>query len=157
LTFVPVRGNIDTRLRKLKGGDYDGLVLAAAGLRRLGLNLKTEPFAEDQIVPAPGQGALALEARADRPDILALLSRLDHRPTRLEVELERAFLLALGGNCSVPLAARAKVEGDQAAVKVFYAQADGSGAVRLDDNCRDMGQHEAFGRDLAARVLSRCS
>jgi len=156
LTMLPMRGNIDTRLRKLKEGSCDALVLARAGLSRLGLSaIPHEVLPEDLLLPAPGQGALALETRCDRPEIRELLAAIDHETTRQEVELERALLKELGGGCSVPLAARARVSGRAAEVSVFLSEPDGSRAVRLDAECRDLAAREAFAWDLAGRVRAR--
>jgi len=156
LVMTPMRGNVGTRLRKLKEGLCDGLVLALAGLRRLGLSeVAHEPLSEELMLPAPGQGALAVEAREDQSEVLELLSGLDHRPTRLEVELERAFLKEMGGDCLVPLAARAAVRGSEADMSVFICEPDGSRPVRLSAVCRDLENREAFARDLASQVRSR--
>jgi hydroxymethylbilane synthase len=156
LVMVPMRGNVDTRLRKLKEGACDGLILAGAGLRRLGLsNIPHELLPEKTLIPSPGQGALAVEAKGDRKDVADLLARLDHRATRLEVECERAFLKELGGGCSVPLAARAKASGSSLELSVFFSDPDGARAVRLSGTCRELGESEAFARGLAAQVVSR--
>jgi len=156
LVLAPMRGNVDTRLRKLEAGLCDGLVLALAGLRRLGrTDIIHEPLPEEVVLPAPGQGALALEARADRSEVLGLLAGLDHGPTRLEVEIERAVLKELGGGCSVPLAARAKAREAEAELSVFFSEPDGSRALRLSSVCRDLAGREAFARDLVAQVRSR--
>jgi hydroxymethylbilane synthase len=156
LVMLPMRGNVDTRLRKLTEGVCDGLVLAGAGLRRLGLGqVPHEALSEELLLPAPGQGALAVEAPQDSREIVELLARLDHRQTRLEVELERAFLKEMGGGCSVPLAARAKVREAEADFSVFYSDPDGSHSVRFDEVCRDLSQAQACARDLAGRVRSR--
>ena len=156
LAMVPMRGNVDTRLRKLQEGLCDGLVLARAGLLRLGLShIPHEPLPEEALLPAPGQGALALEARGDRREVVSLLGRLDHAGTRLEVELERVVVQELGGGCSVPLAARAEAGAGQARLSVFFSEPDGSRAVRLAGLCRDLAAREAFARDLAAQVRAR--
>lgn len=156
LVMLPMRGNVDTRLRKLKDGVCDGLVLAGAGLRRLGLReVPHEELSEDILLPAPGQGALAVEARQDRREVLDLLASLDHRQTRIEVELERAFLKEMGGGCSVPLAARARLRGAEADFSVFYSEPDGSRPVRFDEVFRDFSQAEKCARGLAGRVRAR--
>ncbi|HAH08094.1 MAG TPA: hydroxymethylbilane synthase [Elusimicrobia bacterium] len=132
LKFEVVRGNVDTRLRKLQEKGYAGLVLAAAGLKRLGLDrVPREAFPADLVVPAPGQGALALEARQDRPGTLQLLAALSDEKTRLEVELERALLKALGGGCSTPLGALARADERSVVFRVFWSREDGSRALRL--------------------------
>jgi hydroxymethylbilane synthase len=106
LVIEPLRGNLDTRLRKLDEGQYDAIVLAAAGLMRLGLESRIRGrFEPAQMLPAAGQGALGIEVRADAGELRALLAALSHRPTLLAVAAERAVSRALGGSCSVPLAA----------------------------------------------------
>ncbi len=104
LQFVAMRGNVDTRLRKLAEGQADALVLASAGLERLGLTEHiSQHFAVTEVCPAPGQGALAIECRADDSITQAILKPLDDAPTRYAVTAERAALHALGGGCSVPI------------------------------------------------------
>jgi hydroxymethylbilane synthase len=105
---IPIRGNIDTRLKKLERGDCDALVLAAAGVRRLGFETRiTRYFSVEEICPAVGQGALAIELRDDDVRSREVVSVLDHAPTHLEVRAERAALKALGGGCQLPIAAYA--------------------------------------------------
>jgi hydroxymethylbilane synthase len=110
LVLADVRGNVDTRLRKLAAGEYDALVLAAAGLDRLGLTgVVTEWLHPDEMLPAVGQGALAVEVRADDSEVAALLTALDDPPTRTAVTAERGFLAALGAGCTAAVAAYATV------------------------------------------------
>ncbi len=110
LDYALLRGNVDTRLRKLDAGEYRAIVLAAAGLRRLGLHKRPLWALPIEIsVPSVGQGALAIEARGDDADTLALLVPLEHAPSRACVEAERAFLSALGGDCHTPLAGHARL------------------------------------------------
>ena len=112
LTVLPLRGNLDTRLKKLDAGDYDAIVLAAAGLKRLGLaNRIRTVFETGQMLPCAGQGALGLERRSDAAALGERLDRLTHRPTWLAVQAERAVSRTLGGSCSVPLAAHAEWSG----------------------------------------------
>ncbi|MDE2291226.1 MAG: hydroxymethylbilane synthase [Elusimicrobia bacterium] len=132
LSFVSLRGNVDTRLRKLAEGRAAGIVLALAGLRRLGLD-KTphEVLPTELVVPAPGQGALAVECRADAAGVLALLApTLDER-TRLEVDVERRLLKAVGGGCATPLGALARAEGAAVSLTVFWSDAGGLRPRRL--------------------------
>ena len=103
-----IRGNVDTRIEKVRGGEYDAVVLAAAGIRRLGLEeAVTEWLEADAMLPAPGQGALAIQCRADDDAILALLAEIDEPQARAETTAERAFLRALGAGCAAPVAALA--------------------------------------------------
>jgi hydroxymethylbilane synthase len=113
LRIEPLRGNLDTRLRKLDEGGYDAIVLAAAGLKRLGLAARIRScFDTATMIPAAGQGALGLEVREDAADLRGMLAQTNHRPTFLAAHAERAVSRALGGSCSMPLAAHARWEGD---------------------------------------------
>jgi len=110
----PLRGNLDTRLRKLDEGQYQAIVLAAAGLKRLGLSERIRQiFEPDTMLPAAGQGALGIEVRSDRADVVAALAPLAHMPTWLSVAAERAVSRAMGGSCSMPLAAFSRWNNDQ--------------------------------------------
>jgi hydroxymethylbilane synthase len=116
LVILPLRGNLDTRLRKLEAGECDAAVLAAAGLDRLGLLVPhRESLDPPAFLPAPGQGALGLEFRADREDLPPLLAFLNHEPSRLRAEAERAFLAGLGLGCQAPAAAWAVLDQDSPA------------------------------------------
>jgi len=113
LRIEPLRGNLDTRLRKLDEGQYDAIVLAAAGLKRLGLGQRIRSvFDPSRMIPAAGQGALGLEVREDAAELRATLAQTVHRPTWLAVHAERAVSRSMGGSCSVPLAAYAVWDGD---------------------------------------------
>jgi hydroxymethylbilane synthase len=114
LQVETLRGNVGTRLRKLDAGEFDGILLAAAGLIRLGLADRIRELIEPDVsLPAVGQGALGFEARADRSDVAELLRVLDHLPTRQRVTAERAMSRALGGSCNVPLGAHAVLDGER--------------------------------------------
>ncbi len=131
LEYVEVRGNVDTRLRKLEAGEADALVLAAAGLIRLGLGARISEHLEPaQILPAPCQGALAIEIRVDRPEVAEIVRALDHAGSRAEVEAERALLRALGGNCRVPVGALARANGESMTLEAVVLSPDGLKAVR---------------------------
>lgn len=118
LVARPIRGNVDTRLRRLEGGEYDALLLAAAGLDRLEISVNEhDRLPLELMLPAPGQGALALQVRADEA---ALVSPLDHEPTRVAVQAERALLRALGGGCLAPLGAFAEVLRGQLRLRAAY-------------------------------------
>lgn len=113
LAVIDIRGNVDTRLRKLASGDYDAIVLAAAGLDRLGLSeVITEPFGPETMLPAVGQGALAVETRADDAATAALLATLNDQPTAITLRAERAFLAAAEGGCAAAVAAHATLRDD---------------------------------------------
>ncbi len=130
LRIEPLRGNLDTRLRKLDEGQYAGIVLAAAGLKRLGLQTRIrQTFAVEQMLPAAGQGALGIEICSGRDDLVAALAPLAHQQTWLAISAERAVSRALGGSCSMPLAAHATLDGD--VLQVRAAWGDPQGAVTL--------------------------
>lgn len=154
LTILPLRGNVDTRLRKLKHGEYDAIVLAAAGLNRLGLQDEiTEIFSLEAMLPAPGQGALAIQCRAEDEATRKLLSALHHQPTADSVSAERAFLLGLGGGCSLPVAAFAEVNGEKRIILTgAVISKDGKKSIRLSASGED--PHK-LGQLLANMVLER--
>jgi len=153
LEVTNLRGNVDTRLRKLARGDFDAIVLASAGLRRLGM----EPggmvfFDPQQFIPAIGQGALAIECRAD--ETVALLAPLDDMATRVAVAAERAFLARAGGSCRTPLAAHATVHDNTVEMRALIASPDGRQVVRGE--CRGpVAAADALGSELAAELLGK--
>jgi len=154
LVIEPIRGNVDTRLRKLDEGIYDAIVLAAAGLHRLGhANRITECLSEELMVPAVGQGALAIETRADDPVIDEIIRVLDHDATRLACTAERAFLKGLGGGCLVPIAAHATIQDDLMTLNGLVASPDGSEIVR-DRRSVPSGEPEILGQQLAEGLLA---
>lgn len=150
---VPMRGNVDTRLRKLHEGACDGLLLAYAGLRRLGREeLAHEPIPADVIVPAPAQGALAVETREDRQDVRETLAPLDHAATRRAVLCERAFMKAMGGGCAAPLGAWARHTDEGLTLSVFWSLEDGSRAKTLTVSSKDTGAPERLGESTASAI-----
>jgi hydroxymethylbilane synthase len=150
-----LRGNVDTRLRKLDEGGYDAIILASAGLRRLGFERRIDAaISHAEMLPAVGQGALGIETRANDPRTAALVSLLDHAPTRAACTAERGLLFALGGGCQVPIAAHAVVEGDALRLDALVAALDGGRVIRdrLED---DAGHAARAGETLAARLRER--
>jgi hydroxymethylbilane synthase len=130
LVVHPIHGNVDTRLRRLDAGETDALVLASAGLDRMGLGDRiAERLEPGMVPPAPGQGAIAVQIRQDDTRMLALAAAIDDRPTRLAVEAERAFLSASGGGCRAPIGALATIDGDELELLGGYASPDGSSTV----------------------------
>ena len=130
LRVRPLHGNVDTRLRRLDAGETDALILASAGLDRLGYGGRiTERLDTSLVPPAPGQGALALQVRADDTSLLAATARIDHRPTRVAVGCERAFLRASGGGCRSPIGAFAEVAGDRLSLLGGHVRPDGTEAA----------------------------
>ncbi len=133
LTYDDIRGNVDTRLRKLREGEYDAIVLAAAGLKRLDLSATyTVPFPLDQLVPAVAQGALAIEMRASDPRVPRIRALLNEPLTELAVRAERAFLRTLRGGCQAPVGAHATYDGEFFVMHAVIAAADGSRVIRGD-------------------------
>ena len=126
ITLLPIRGNVETRIGKAQGEDYDGVVLAAAGLARLGLTHHVAQYlAPQQFVPAPGQGVVAVEVREDDDRMLELLRPIEHPPTRMAITAERAFLELLGGGCQAPVGAYARAQGEMMLLTVFLGAPDG--------------------------------
>lgn len=135
LKIVPLRGNVDTRLRKASGDECDGAILAAAGLLRMGLeDVITEYLAPEEFVPPPGQGAMAVEIRADDACMAEALSAIDHAATSAAVTAERSFLEQLGGGCQVPVGAYADTDdgGNSLRLTVFMGAPDGSATYRAN-------------------------
>lgn len=159
LVVVPLRGNVDTRLRKLDEGQVDAIVLAYAGLRRLDLAERaSEVLDPATMLPAVGQGALGIECRADDEAVRGLLAVTDHRETRLRVSAERGVMAAVGGSCQLPVAAYAERQNGEIWLRGMYAEADGSQVRRgeqrapwpaSDDEAFELGS--ALGRQLRAR------
>ncbi|WP_028536659.1 hydroxymethylbilane synthase [Paludibacterium yongneupense] len=152
LLVHPLRGNVQTRLAKLDHGDYDAIILAAAGLKRLGLGarIRTALPARDSL-PAAGQGALGIEIREDRADLMALLAPLDHADTHACVAAERALARALGGSCQVPLGAYAEIRGDRITLSGLVASPDGKTVLRAEASAA-RSNADALGRAVAHQL-----
>jgi len=134
LAYVPLRGNVDTRLRKVREGEVDAAVLAHAGLRRLGLaDQVTQVFSPDECLPAIGQGALGIEGREGDEAVLALLRATHHAPTAIAVACERGVMLAAEGSCQLPIAAHARRDGERLILRAMLADPDGSRPCFLDE------------------------
>ncbi len=150
-----LRGNLDTRLKKLRAGQFDAIVLAAAGLRRLGWEREiTEYLAPELSLPAIGQGALGIEGRGDDLFIRSLLSGLEHAPTRIMVTAERALLHRLQGGCQVPIAAYATMAGSDLVLDGLVASVDGKEVIR-DRVHGTAADPQTAGLQLAERLLMR--
>lgn len=155
LVVKDLRGNVDTRLRKLDEGQYDALVLACAGLRRLGLeNRISAPLPASEMLPAVGQGALGIETRAGDEETIEAVSKLDHKFTRLACVAERAFLRSLGGGCQLPIAAYAVVREKQIRLDGLVADPQGKRIVR-DRITGGLEEAEQLGSRLGERLLLR--
>ena len=153
LLVKDLRGNVDTRVRKLDEGQYDALILASAGLIRLGLETRiSTTISTDEMLPAVGQGAIAIEIRADDEVAVAATSKLNHRETELACRAERAFLRSLGGGCQFPIAAHAVIDGDLLLLEGLVAKPDGSAFIR-DQLSGQLGRPEEIGTSLAEQLL----
>ncbi len=158
LEVKPLRGNINTRLRKLDEGQYDAVILAAAGLERLGFAARIRTLLDPaDSLPAPGQGALVIECRSDRADVIEALAPLADRDTTLATTAERAFARALSGSCHTPLAAYALFRNGKLWLRGLLASRDGREVMRGDREAEvlDAVAAEALGRKLAQDFLAR--
>ena len=154
LKIESLRGNLQTRLRKLDEGQYAAIILAAAGLIRLGLRdrIKSTISPQDSI-PAVGQGALGIEINAERKDLLAILAPLNHPDSQLCVEAERAFSRALAGSCTVPLGAYATIQNNEISMTGFVASVDGKQMLR-ETTTGSKANPDAVGRALAEKLIA---
>ncbi len=156
LKIEPLRGNLDTRLRKLDDGQYDAIVLAAAGLKRLGLGQRIRgTFEPTEMLPAAGQGALGIEVRADSADLLEALSPLSHQSTWLAVAAERAVSRAMGGSCSMPLAAFATFAGEYLQINAAWGDPEAATPLvraRSAGAVADLDAAAALGAGVAQRL-----
>jgi hydroxymethylbilane synthase len=154
LRIVPIRGNVDTRIQKMESGELDAVILAAAGLNRMGLAKKISCIlTSDELLPAIGQGALCLETRKRDSATLDLLRFMHHEETEVTVRAERAFLKTLGGGCQVPIAGNGRLEGEKIVLDGMVAELDGSRIIRerMDGSRR---YPEGLGEDLARKLLA---
>jgi len=155
LRIEPLRGNVNTRLAKLEGGEFDAIILAAAGLERLGLEQHiTQQFTPEEMLPAAAQGALGLECLESRDELRALLGGLNHVPTVRTTLAERRIALELGASCQSPVAAHAVIHGDDLSITALVALPDGSEYIR-DSLTGPAGDPEDLGRALAQRLVDR--
>ena len=165
LKIEPLRGNLDTRLRKLDEGHYAGIVLACAGLKRLGLKDRIRhAFSLDTMIPAAGQGAIGIEICANRPDLVQLLSGLNHLTTAVRVYAERGVSRTMGGSCSMPLAAHATLDMDTLSIHAAWGDPNLKTAelIRADAQCHlDLTAHDALaqatelGQQVAQKLIAR--
>lgn len=157
LRIAPLRGNVDTRLRKLDEGQFDGIVLAAAGLKRLGLEERIrQPLEPQSMLPAAAQGALAIEICTERDDLLPVLAPLAHTPSWLQVAAERAVSHALGGSCAVPLAAHATWAGAALLLRAAWGMPDGRLLhAQAQADCSRLAQAEQLGWQVAQQLIAQ--
>jgi len=153
LDIVEIRGNVDTRLAKVERGEYDGAILAAAGLLRLGrLNEATEIYEAQAFLPSPGQGVIALECRANDTATRALLEAVDHGPTRVAATAERAVLAALGAGCELGVAAYAQRDDGLLTIRAMLASTDRDGMPVFGDATGRPSEGEVLGFGLGKRL-----
>lgn len=156
LTVQDIRGNVDTRLRKLGEGQYDAIVLAAAGLARLGLLERVAEYLDPGVMlPAIGQGALAVECRAEDAAMIEIAAALNDSDTEVAVTAERAFLAAVGAGCSTPVAAHATLSGDTLRLTVMLCGEDGRPVMGRREG--DRREAALIGREAAAEIIERAS
>jgi len=155
LTILPLRGNIDTRLKKLDEGEYDAIVLAAAGVRRLGFENRISQYLEpEQVLPSVGQGALCIEIRIADPRIEAIVSHLNHAETNTVVSGERSFLHRLEGGCQIPIAAHGHVVGKDFTLTGLVADLTGETIIK-ETITGPSEESVSLGIALADRLLAR--
>ena len=159
--FAPLRGNIVTRLRRLDEGQYGAIVLAAAGLKRMGLETRVSRyFSPDEVIPAAGQGIIAVQGRADAsPDLRGVFGGINDAASECAAVCERAFVRACGGGCTMPSAAYAEVRGDQIHLRgLYYDESSGQWAVgEISGVCAGAAECEALGIGLAQRLMCSCA
>lgn len=150
LIFKSIRGNIDTRIKKLQSGDFDGIILAAAGLKRMGWdNLISQYLDENYVIPAVGQGSLCAEYRADDKAIKDIIKRLNKGMEHRDVLAERSFLEAINGGCSVAMGAIGHIEGEKLTLKGFYTESDNVEVVEVSGDADD---YKNLGVELSRKV-----
>ena len=155
VTIESIRGNLDTRIKKLKAGDYDAIVLAAAGLRRLGQAHEITQYLDESVmIPAVGQGALCIETRKNDSDIASVMEKLDHYHTRICVTGERAFLKQIEGSCHIPVACFGKIKENTVSMTAVVASVDGKELIK-EHITSALNNVESCGRTLADMVLEK--
>src|SRR5690348_3442550 len=155
LRIVPLRGNVETRLRKIDAGEMDAAVLAVAGLKRLGLfSAAATALDVEEFLPAAGQGAIAIETRADDANARAHAAAVDHADTHIALAAERAFLAALGGSCRTPIAGHARLDDDTLNFRGLVAKTDGSDAIEVSRYGRSVDA-AALGADAGQEIKAR--
>lgn len=153
--YPELRGNVDTRLRKLDEGEYDAIILASAGLKRLGLGDRITGFIEPSVcLPAAGQGAVGIECRSDASEVRELIAAIDHVPTSTRVHCERHVSGGLGANCTLPIGAFAEIEGNLIRLSAYVSNEDGSSVIHVSHEDSN-GDAAAVAQAVVAELLSR--
>jgi hydroxymethylbilane synthase len=155
LQIKPIRGNVDTRIRKVNEGEFDGVIVAEAGLERLGINsFISERFSLDKFTPAAGQGALAITAKRGNKEVLDLLSYIDDPRTRAEVTAERSLVLALEGGCRVPIGTIGKADNEDLSFYACVFSLDGK--EKISSSARGaLSEAEEIGKRVARKLLKQ--
>lgn len=154
LQIMPIRGNVETRIRKIKDENLDGTILAAAGVKRIGLEDKISQYFEaEEMIPAPAQGVLAIEIKSDRLDLISLVNLIEDKKTQVQVDAERAFLEGVNGSCHMPIGAFGQINDDSLTLLAVLGREDGSNLVRksLSGHISDA---KLIGRTLADIIYS---
>lgn len=155
LTTKPLRGNIDTRLSKLDAGEFDAIILACAGLRRMGWDERiTEAVAPETLLPAVGQGCLAIQCRRKNEELAELLTKLNHEPTQFLVEAERAFLAHIEGSCATPMAAYAVLDEENIRMRAMVSSLDGRKVIEAEETFA-VSERVEQGTAMAEDILGR--
>jgi hydroxymethylbilane synthase len=151
----PIRGNVDTRIQKVDKGEFDAVVVAEAGLTRLGMTGRiSEKLPVDDFMPAPGQGALALVARSDNLEVIDILRSIEHPPTRAEIEAERELVRILEGGCKVPVGALARAHGDRVAMAACIFSIDGKEKI-LAERSGNVQEGRVLAREIGEELIER--
>ena len=154
LVVKPIRGNIETRIRKLQEGEFDGVVLAQAGIARLGIDVKFEKLATKDFPPSPGQGAIAIVSRKDNHSLMEILKKIEDPDSRAEVEAERALSLFVDSGCRFPVGALAQIKGDKLTLKVTVYSIDGKQSINVEKT-GDPLQAAELGKQAAAELSQK--
>ena len=154
LVVKPIRGNIETRIRKLQEGEFDGIVLAQAGIARLGIDVKFEKLATKDFPPSPGQGAIAIVSRKDNHSLIESLKKIEDPDSRAEVEAERALSLFVDSGCRFPVGALAQIKGDKLTLKVTVYSIDGKQSINVEKT-GDPLQAAELGKQAAAELSQK--
>jgi len=157
LLVKPIRGNIETRVNKISEGKYDAVVLAKAGISRLGLDVKYTELSTDDFFPSPGQGALAIVARADDEDTISMLKKIEDAQSRLEIEAERAISTFVDSGCRFPVGAYAKVNHNEMTLRVVAYSVDGEKSIRVEKTSNKddpMSLGKSVGEELAKQGVN---
>ncbi len=150
----PIRGNIETRIRKASGDNYDAIVLAQAGISRLGSDVKYTPLSVDDFSPSPGQGAIAIVARADDSKTISMLKRIEDADSRLEIEAERSLSDYLDSGCRFPLGAYAKSDGSEMTLTVFAFSVDGKQSLQVS-RCGTKEDPKSLGKSVGEELRAK--